>query len=423
MEINNIINVDDEYEVKLYQDYLNSCFSIIINFTNDYLKRLLFGNNKNLIRLTNLLKELLDYYNFKINNKNSIKLTDEDFLAIQNYIKIINNKLFNYLTRIKEINDMFIEINSNNLNKINELFISGFLSSLCQKYHDLKSRSKTVSLIYEKFIDKLKGNIFNSNNKKKKIIKNLFKYYNEKFLYTPSIWGRSKQSCTVNYEYNINQNSNSENLNSLLEIINEKGEENYRRYVAESLDILLNYKNNSSVINLFKDKMLPSKLPKLNDNLPKLTTDFLKFINIICKNYNYFIIDEKKYEFKIPLVATIKSEDYIPKRISKINILLKDFFDKITKDPNFGIYYKEKIKEFCDKESCNGNKQCSVIKFINETINKGNSNNQNINKLLMVANNNKIYDQEILVKFINIKNLKNILKEKKYSKYYKSFLL
>ena len=134
--------------------------------------------------MTNLLKELLDYYNFKINNKNSIKLTDEDFLAIQNYIKIINNKLFNYLTRIKEINDMFIEINSNNLNKINELFISGFLSSLCQKYHDLKSRSKTVSLIYEKFIDKLKGNIFNSNNKKKKIIKNLFKYYNEKFLYT-----------------------------------------------------------------------------------------------------------------------------------------------------------------------------------------------------------------------------------------------
>ena len=201
-------------------------------------------------------------------------------------------------------------------------------------------------------------------------------------------------------------------MNSLLEIINEKGEENYRRYVAESLDILLNYKNNSSVINLFKDKMLPSKLPKLNDNLPKLTTDFLKFINIICKNYNYFIIDEKKYEFKIPLVATIKSEDYIPKRISKINILLKYFFDKITKDPNFGIYYKEKIKEFCDKESCNGNKQCSVIKFINETINKGNSNNQNINKLLMVANNNKIYDQEILVKFINIKNLKNILKEK-----------
>ena len=86
---------------------------------------------------------------------------------------------------------------------------------------------------------------------------------------------------------------NEEQLMAMCQNMN-KGPESAVKVLKMSLEDLNSRVNpafwNNSNICFYRMNPIAS----LNDNLPKLTTNFLKFINMICKNYNYFIIEEKK---------------------------------------------------------------------------------------------------------------------------------
>ena len=356
MEINNIIDISNNYEVMIYQEYLNNCIDVFTKLDED--KRKKFNST------------------------------------------VKKNPILNYIERQEDINKLFSEINYNNLEKIDKLFISGFLSSLCQKYHNKNDTIKvfgyTMSLtneqksileqLYKEFQNKLKENIKNNEIKSK-----LFTYYNEKFIHTKK--GRLR-ICSVSINenniiesetkfYNAVGNSNTESniagkkVENETEFYNAVGltkEEYLEKEYKEKINKLIeekiikynqNNKYNKNGLNFFINPFFENKLLK----------EYIEFINEPIKKNKY-------YNYKL------------------INTYLKIF--ELIKD----IYNQESI----DKQE--------IIKSFFKKIFLISNSNKNLNSIIKTIKNNKINYNDNFTKNLKKSNIIDINKFKKSLEYY-----
>jgi hypothetical protein len=241
MEITNIINVNDSYEVKLYQDYLNNCIDVFTKKGKEL---------EDLMEPPKILGKKVAKNPISEYINRQITINDKfGYILMSNknvFRKAFPNGKYNILfesnfDNISENNKIFQK--KNILIEIDEIFIKKYLSSICQKYSNKNIVKFGISLtneqknileeLYKEFKQKLKENIKNNDKKKE-----LFEYYNKNFI---NIKNGITRICSDNQN-----NSNNQNINKLLMVAN-----NNKIYDQEILVKFINIKN---LKNILKEK-------------------------------------------------------------------------------------------------------------------------------------------------------------------------